>query len=212
MRAHVPRTCCGSSSRSTSVAPDARLYATAHGCYETFLNGQRVGDLELTPGFTSYEARLDVQTYDVTDLLVPGENIWTVVLSDGWYRGRTGFGQMPDSYGDTVAFLGQLHVGDTVVATDESWQSSTGAIVAADLMAGQREDRRLQPEAWHPVTVAHHDRAALTVSPSPPVRRVAGAAARRAFAGSTPSARSSTSARTSTGGCGSPTSDRPTRS
>ena len=61
-----------------SLAPDARLYATAHGCYETFLNGQRVGDLELTPGFTSYESRLDVQTYDVTDLLVAGENIWTV--------------------------------------------------------------------------------------------------------------------------------------
>ena len=155
-----------------SVAPDARLYATAHGVYEAFVNGQRVGDLELAPGFTSYESRLDVQTYDVTDLLVAGENTWTVVLSDGWYRGRNGFGQMPDSYGDTIAFLGQLHVGDIVATTDESWASSTGAIVAADLMAGQREDRRLQPDGWHPVTVAHHDRAALTVSPSPPVRRV----------------------------------------
>jgi alpha-L-rhamnosidase len=155
-----------------SIAPEARVYATAHGLYETFLNGQRVGDLELTPGFTSYEARLDVQTYDVAGLLVPGENVWTVVLSDGWYRGRNGFGQMPDSYGDTVAFLGQLHVGDTLVVTDERWQSSTGAILAADLMAGQREDRRLQPEVWHPITVADHDRAPLTVSPSPPVRRV----------------------------------------
>ena len=155
-----------------ALAPAARLYATAHGCYETFLNGTRVGDLELTPGFSAYWARLDVQTYDVTDLLVRGNNIWTVVLSDGWYRGRTGFGQVPDSYGDTVAFLGQLHVGDTVVATDERWRSSTGSIVAADLMAGQREDRQLQTEAWQPVTFAPHDRARLTVSPSPPVRRV----------------------------------------
>ena len=173
MRAHVPAYVLRRSFELDAFAPDARLYATAHGCYETFLNEQRVGDLELTPGFTSYEARLDVQTYDVTDLLVPGENVWTVVLSDGWYRGRTGFGQTPDSYGDTVAFLGQLHVGDTVVATDESWQSSTGA------------DRRRRPHgrtARGPSgcsrrcgtrsAVAHHDRAALTVSPSPPVRRV----------------------------------------
>ena len=155
-----------------SVATNARLYATAHGCYETFLNGKRVGDVELAPGFSAYWARLDVQTYDVTDLLVVGENTWTVVLSDGWYRGRTGFEQMPDSYGDTVAFLGQLHVGATVIATDDRWYSSTGPILAADLMAGQREDHRLQPQVWHPVGVTDHDRSVLTISASPPVRRV----------------------------------------
>ena len=52
----------------------ARLYVTAHGIYETFLNGRRVGDVELAPGFTSYDAILHVQTYDVTDLVAPGPN------------------------------------------------------------------------------------------------------------------------------------------
>ena len=66
--AAAPRSSC-----STTPAA-ARLYATAHGIYEAFLNGQRVGDLELTPGFTSYAAHLHVQTYDVTDLLVAGTN------------------------------------------------------------------------------------------------------------------------------------------
>jgi len=155
-----------------SLGADARLYATAHGCYETFVNGHRVGDIELAPGFSAYWARLDVQTYDVTDLLLARENTWTVVLSDGWYRGRTGFEQLPDSYGDTVAFLGQLHIGDVVVATDAQWQSSTGPILSADLMAGQREDRRVQPDEWHPVTVTDGGLSALTVSASPPVRRV----------------------------------------
>ena len=79
-----------------SIRPGARLYATAHGCYETFLNGHRVGDMELSPGFTSYWANLHVQTYDVGDLLVSGENVWEVVLSDGWYRGCTGFRQQRD--------------------------------------------------------------------------------------------------------------------
>ena len=61
----------------------------------------RVGDVELAPGFTAYDRNLHVQTYDVTDLLRPGTNTWEVVLSDGWYRGRTGFLQIADNYGDT---------------------------------------------------------------------------------------------------------------
>jgi alpha-L-rhamnosidase len=150
----------------------ARLYATAHGIYECFLNGHRVGDLELTPGSTSYHANLHAQTYDVSDLLVPGENVWEVVLSDGWYRGRCGFAQMGDGYGTTVAFLGQLHVGDRVEATGAGWECATGPILAADLMAGQHEDRRRAPHEWQPVVVVDHDVECLTASPAPPVRRV----------------------------------------
>ena len=150
----------------------ARLYATAHGIYETFLNDRRVGDVELAPGFTSYWAHLHVQTYDVTELLVAGDNVWEVVLSDGWYRGRTGNWQKADSYGDTVAFLGQLETNGAVVASGPAWRSATGAIRAADLMAGQFEDRRAEPTEWRPVAVVDHDLARLTASPAPPTRRV----------------------------------------
>ncbi len=87
---------------------DARMYATAHGIYETFMNGCRVGDRELTPGFTAYWANLHVQVYDVGALLRAGENEWRVVLSDGWYRGRLGNWQASENYGDALAFLGQL--------------------------------------------------------------------------------------------------------
>jgi alpha-L-rhamnosidase len=62
----------------------ARLRATAHGIYEFFINGRRVGDLELTPGFTSYDRTLQVQTYDVSDLLHEGTNVLGAVLSGGW--------------------------------------------------------------------------------------------------------------------------------
>ena len=120
----------------------ARLYATAHGVYEAFLGGTRVGDLELTPGTTSYPSRLQVQTHDVTALLHEGGNELRVVLSDGWWRGQTGNGRDHDCYGTTLAFLGQLHVDHpdgsrTVVATDPSWTWTTGPIRGADLMAGQ---------------------------------------------------------------------------
>ena len=117
---------------------DARLYATAHGIYETFLNGQRVGDVELTPGFTSYPTTLHVQTYDVGDLLVEGENRWEVVLCDGWWRGRTGFFQCNDGLRRRPwPSSGQLHADDDVVTTGAEWESATGPLLRADLMAGQ---------------------------------------------------------------------------
>ncbi|MBQ6256219.1 MAG: alpha-L-rhamnosidase N-terminal domain-containing protein, partial [Clostridia bacterium] len=64
-----------------------RLYITACGLYEAELNGRRVGDFILAPGITDYNKRMQYQTYDVTDLLHEGDNVLTVQLADGWYRG-----------------------------------------------------------------------------------------------------------------------------
>jgi alpha-L-rhamnosidase len=154
------------------VSPNARLYATAHGVYEAFLNGRRVGDHELSPGFTSYESNLHVQAHDVTDLLVAGPNVWDVTLSDGWYRGQHGTHQLADGFGTSVAFLGQLEVGGRKVLSGAGWVATTGPILSADLMAGQVEDRRIEPARWQPVLIADHDYEALTSSPAPPMRRV----------------------------------------
>ena len=150
----------------------ARLYATAHGVYETFLNGRRVGDVELAPGFTSYPTTLHVQVYDVGALLNAGDNTWEVVISDGWWRGRTGFFQGTDGFGSSLAFLGQLHADDEVVTTGPGWESATGPLVSADLMAGQMEDHRKGTGAWQAVSVVDDDLAALAYSPAPPTRRV----------------------------------------
>ncbi|WP_436777617.1 family 78 glycoside hydrolase catalytic domain [Yinghuangia sp. YIM S09857] len=169
----------------------ARLYATAHGIYEAFLNGRRVGDLELTPGYTAYRDRLQVQAYDVTDLVVEGANTVGAVLSDGWFRGRAGAMRIADSFGERTALLCQLHaVHDdgsvTVVGTDGSWTASTAEIRAADLMDGESHDlRRRAPgwsepgfdaSSWAKATVAtgglYDDWTRLTDSPAPPVRRV----------------------------------------
>ncbi len=150
----------------------ARLYATAHGLYETYLNGRRVGDVELAPGYTSYPTTLHVQAYDVGALLEAGDNTWEVVLSDGWWRGRTGFFQGTDGFGSSLAFLGQLHAGDEVVTTGAQWESATGPLLRADLMAGQTEDHRKGTGAWQVVTVIDDDLGTLASSPAPPTRRV----------------------------------------
>ena len=87
--------------RLDAPVASARLYATAHGVFEAELNGLRVGDDELSPGWTSYDARLRYRTHDVTDLLAEGDNVLGAWLGDGWYRGRLGFnGGYHDLYGD----------------------------------------------------------------------------------------------------------------
>jgi alpha-L-rhamnosidase len=134
------------------AAPDfARAYATAHGIYELFLNGERVGDQQLTPGSTSYNTTLQVQAYDVTALLRPGANTIRAILTDGWYRGTFGFTRDADMYGTHTAFLAQLEMlsggRKRMVGTDGSWLVSRSEILTADLMAGQRVDFRIPEDS-----------------------------------------------------------------
>ena len=127
------------------AAPDkARAYATAHGIYELFINGRRVGDQQLTPGSTSYNTTLQVQAYDITALLTAGANTVRAVLTDGWYRGTFGYTRDADTYGARTAFLAQLEMesgtGRQFIGTDTSWLVSATEIAGADLMAGQHVD------------------------------------------------------------------------
>ena len=160
----------------------ARLYATAHGVYEAFVNGVRVGDMELTPGWTAYRKRLHVQTYDVTDLLMPGDNVVGAIISDGWWRGQNSVARRVDDYGTTTAFLAQLVVtlasGDVITfGTDGTWRSTPSHVAAADLIAGEAHDHRRRVDwdthgEWDAVHIARYGYDELCASPAPPVRRI----------------------------------------
>lgn len=168
---------------------EATLYATAHGVYEAFVNGTRVGDCELTPGFTAYRHRLQVQAFDVTALVAKGANALGALVSDGWWRGQHGVYRAVDSYGPTTAFLAELHIttdtGETIVvaATDEHWRWTPSHILRADLMAGEVHDQRRRIDGWAeadtdrshwaPVRLADHGSTNLCPTIGPPVRRVA---------------------------------------
>src|SRR4051794_40916581 len=67
------------------------LRISALGLYRAFINGKRVGHDQLTPGWTVYTQRLSYQTYDVRDLLMPGENVIDIWLGDGWMRSQMGW-------------------------------------------------------------------------------------------------------------------------
>jgi alpha-L-rhamnosidase len=137
----------------------ARVYVTSLGLYELHLNGQRVGDGVLTPGWTSYNNRLQYQTYDVAGLLREGENALGAMLGDGWYRGWLGFEGNRNTYGDRLALLLQLHVTYTdgrteVIASDGYWHATPGPIRMSDIYNGETYDARLELPGW---TAAGYD-------------------------------------------------------
>ena len=95
---------------TVSQAQKARLYITACGLYGVKLNGARVGNFVLAPGHTDYRKRVQYQSYDVTELLKAGENVLTVQLADGWYRGSCGAWGLRNQYGTQTKLLAQLEL------------------------------------------------------------------------------------------------------
>lgn len=162
----------------------ARIDASACGVYQLLLNGQKVGDQYLAPGWTDYSKRIQAQTYDVTSLLHKGTNIIGAVLGDGWYRGHVGL-HWNRAYGDTLAWVAKLQVtytdGSTEsFVTDGSWRCAESPYVQADLQDGESYDARLeQPgwckprldaSAWLSVAVVENKSTRLVPQPDEPVR------------------------------------------
>lgn len=148
----------------------ARLYVSALGLYECELNGFRVGDQVLTPGWTSYDCRLQYQTYDVTALVQSGGNAVGVTLADGWYRGYLGFRGSKNLYGDHLGLLLQLRIeyvdGRVAnVVSDADWRATTGPLRAADIYNGETYDARLELPGWS--AAGYDDSGWLSVRPLP---------------------------------------------
>ncbi|AWM35133.1 alpha-L-rhamnosidase [Hymenobacter nivis] len=165
----------------------ATAYITAHGLYEAQINGRRVGDAYLTPGWTSYHKRLAYQAYDVTSLLKEGPNAVGVTLASGWYRGLIGYKHDRNIYGKDVALLFQLDLTyadgtKESVVSDGTWQtSSAGPVRFAELQRGETYDARLEPagwaaagyagSGWTPARVQNYPKEVLFATFSEPIRK-----------------------------------------
>ncbi len=137
----------------TKPVKRAVVYASALGFYELHINGNRVGKDYFTPGWTDYKKRVYYNTYDITDLLVKKSNAIGAVLADGWFSGYVGGGHNRNHYGKDKYLLAQIVVeyedGTTeIIKTDNSWKSSTGPVLEADLLMGEIYDARLEQEGW----------------------------------------------------------------
>jgi alpha-L-rhamnosidase len=130
----------------------ARFYVTALGSYRVFLNGSRIGPDVMTPDFTDYRKRVLYQAYDVSRLLVNGDNVIGALLGDGWYgSGLTWVGM--HFFPPPDRFLAQLELDyadgshDTIV-TDDAWKTASSAIVRSDIYGGEVYDARLEQPGW----------------------------------------------------------------
>ncbi len=169
------------------VIKRARIYATSHGLYQLSLNGQRVTDDVLTPGWTSYHQRLQYQTYDVSDKLRNGANAIGVYLGNGWFKGVVGFAGKANHYGDQLSLLLQLEVtfedGHTEkIVSNDGWKSSPGPIVMSEIYDGETYDARLEKAGWASAGYDDHEwsevqdvpaaKDVLIAPEGPPMRRI----------------------------------------
>ncbi len=131
----------------------ATVYVTALGAYELRLNGQKVGNDVLTPGWSQFTKRVYYQTYDVTGMVQSGTNTLAAMLGDGWYASDLAFKGTRLNYGGTPRFLAQLVLklsdGSTqTVVSDGSWKATYGPIKVGDLLIGTEYDARLEMPGW----------------------------------------------------------------
>ena len=135
-----------------SELKSCKAFATAMGVYELFVNGKRAGKYELCPEWTDYKKSIQYQYYDLTDLLVKGDNVIGAILGDGWYSSNiTGAGRA--RYGDTLGFMMNLTLEYTdgsveYIVTDGSWLCSSGAVVYSDNQNGEYIDATKEPRGW----------------------------------------------------------------
>ena len=139
----------------------ANLTITAMGVYEAKLNGRRVGQFVMAPGWTSYHKRLQYQEYDITDLLTAGENHIEVTVGKGWYRSPLpGWGS---PYQDELrsrpcGLAAQITLtfedgSSKILSTDESWKVSDGPVRFSEIYDGEIYDSTKTPLLDQPVTI-----------------------------------------------------------
>jgi alpha-L-rhamnosidase len=137
----------------TGRVAKARLYVTGHGVYESSINGVPVAEEFLNPGWTPYGQRLNVATFDVSQLIRSGPNVIGVTLGDGWYRGKLGFMSEHAFYGEKTSILVQLEItledgAQVVVVSDESFRTSQGEVRFGDIYDGSTIDYNLAKPGW----------------------------------------------------------------
>ncbi|WP_372775099.1 family 78 glycoside hydrolase catalytic domain [Mangrovibacterium sp.] len=131
----------------------ARLYITAKGVYEAYINGKKVGTDVMSPGWTPNQS-ISTLTYDVTELLQEGENTLAAVVAEGWRSGRINLRSTPKTIEHTPALLYQLEIqnadGTQIIVSDTSWKvTNQGPIRVAKIYDGETYDANYELGDWN---------------------------------------------------------------
>lgn len=133
---------------------EARAYVCGLGLYELELNGEKVGDEYLMPGYHSYDQMLEYQTYDITDQIVSGKNAVGAILGNGWYKGRFfPEGGYENIYGNRMSLICEIRITKRdgsvqIIGTDEHWKSAPSPIVSGNIYDGEVYDASMEQDGW----------------------------------------------------------------
>jgi alpha-L-rhamnosidase len=137
------------------IVDKAKLYITAYGVYQAFINGKRVGSDEMAPGWTSYTHRHLYQCHDVRGLLRPGSNIIGIEVAEGWYAGRLGWAGQRQVYGKDLGVFAELQVvatekdGAITIITDDTWKCGYGPLITSEIYDGEIYDHKNEQVGWN---------------------------------------------------------------
>jgi alpha-L-rhamnosidase len=168
----------------------ARLYITGLGYYLSYLNGKRIGDHELDPGWTNYAERIYYSTYDVTTLLQEGNNCLGVMTGNGWYnplplRMWGSRNLRKDVVTGRPEFICQLFIEKSdgeqqIITSDNTWKFNEGPIIRNNIYLGEVYDARkeilgwnetdIDDANWKQVSIANGITGILEAQPQPPIK------------------------------------------
>ncbi|TXG39881.1 Bacterial alpha-L-rhamnosidase [Seonamhaeicola maritimus] len=132
----------------------ARLYITSKGVFDVSINGENVSDDAMSPGFTTYDKRIETLTYDVTNLIESGQNTIGVELASGWYSGRLLWGTTPWDNTISPKVLAQLEMTmkdgtKEVIVSDKGWKGMTnGPLQFAEIYDGEIYNANKEMPNW----------------------------------------------------------------
>ncbi len=149
----------------TSPVIRATLHTTALGAYTVEINGKRVSDERLAPGWSAYQKRIHSRAYDVTALIREGDNAIGATLVDAWYSGYVAYGLLTNQEGLVPGINGRYYYGKSPavrlqlelersdgscesIITDTSWKTSLGPITESDILMGEAYDARKEMPGW----------------------------------------------------------------
>ncbi|MBS4462122.1 family 78 glycoside hydrolase catalytic domain [Aerococcaceae bacterium zg-B36] len=138
---------------------DSRLYITSKGLYVVWINGERIEDMVLAPGTTSFDYHVSIQTYDISSYLKEGDNQLLIALGDGWYRSTSGVSGDRNIFGEDIGVWFRVETNGEVIceANQDIQASQNGPIRQNDMQHGEIYDARLSKiEAWHEVKVENN--------------------------------------------------------
>jgi hypothetical protein len=132
----------------------ALVFVSGLGQYELYLNGEKVGDRFLSPGWTNYQKKSYYNTYDVTEMMVRGENVIGAIVGNGFYNiNRERYRKLVIAYGAPKMIL-RLEISYSdgtkdIIITDDSWKTTSSPITFSSIYGGEDYDARLEQDGWN---------------------------------------------------------------